>query len=158
MAAIFFSRRKVMPFNRSPILKVLWIEDNYPNLALVKRIVEIDGYIDFYSANNGTKGLVSAQENKLDLILLDIKLPEINGFQVLKKLKENKETENIPVVAISAHAMEMDIDKAKEAGFEDYCIKPFKMDTLLNILNKYKNKSPKNSRFGKTTNSLVKQF
>ncbi len=132
-----FEEKEIMS-NQNEVLKILYIEDNYINLTLVQRVVEMDGRIDFYFANDGNKGLESAQVNKPDLILLDINLPGINGFEVLKKLKENQKTNRIPVVAISANAMVEDIDRAKEAGFEEYYTKPIKVSTLLNIFNQYK--------------------
>ncbi len=82
---------------------------------------------------------MEAAKTKLpDLILLDIHLPKINGFEVFRQLQKTENTKNIPIVAISANAREKDIKKAKEMGFKGYLTKPLNVETLLETLNNYK--------------------
>ncbi|MCW8830909.1 MAG: response regulator, partial [Gammaproteobacteria bacterium] len=76
-------------------------------------------------------GIDLAVEYRPDLILLDINLPGIDGFEVLERLRENKLTCDIPVIAVSANAMQKDIEKGLEAGFDDYIIKPIVIKDLL---------------------------
>ena len=76
-------------------------------------------------------GLELAEEINPDVILLDINLPGIDGFEVLKRLRKNNKTCNTPVIAISANAMPKDIEKGMEAGFDDYITKPINIQALL---------------------------
>ena len=84
-----------------------------------------------WSAHEPMLGLELASENKPDLIVLDINLPGMDGFEVLKLLRQRNETSAIPVIAISANAMPKDIEKGLAAGFADYITKPIDIHTLL---------------------------
>ncbi len=119
-------------------IQVLYIEDNIRNLQLVKRVVEGQENINLFCAEDGLSGLDSAIINLPDLILLDIHLPKMNGFEVFLRLKELETTKNIPVIAVSANARNEDIKKAKEMGFKDYLTKPLKIDSLIEALNSQK--------------------
>jgi CheY-like chemotaxis protein len=89
------------------------------------------------TAQNGLYGFESAKEYKPDLILLDINLPDIDGYQVLKMLRNDEATEEIPVIAISSNSMPLDIERGLQAGFNEYLTKPVKMESLVDILNRY---------------------
>ena len=78
-----------------------------------------------------------ALEEKPDLILLDINLPGINGYEVLEQLRRHKETDNIPVIAVSANAMPQDIAKGEAVGFNDYITKPINTTALLQTIDAY---------------------
>ncbi|MCW8909709.1 MAG: response regulator, partial [Gammaproteobacteria bacterium] len=78
-----------------------------------------------------------ATKIKPDLIMLDINLPGMSGYEVLEQLKKHNETNNIPVIAISANAMPQDISKGKEAGFDDYITKPVDTNILLKTIDSY---------------------
>ncbi|WP_297417573.1 ATP-binding protein [Clostridium sp.] len=118
--------------------KVLYVEDNPANLRLVERILSQIVNIKMLSATSGELCLDLALAHKPDLILLDINLPGIDGFEVFKKLKMFKDTCDIPIIAISAHAMPKDIEKGLKLGFTDYITKPINIqhfiDTISNIL------------------------
>jgi signal transduction histidine kinase/CheY-like chemotaxis protein len=112
-------------------LRVLYIEDNVVNMALVVRLIERHTDLEVLSATRPEEGLELARRRRPDLILLDISLPGMDGFEVLSLLREREETRSIPVIAVSANAMEDDIARAKAAGFDDYLTKPIRMEGLL---------------------------
>jgi PAS domain S-box-containing protein len=119
-------------------IDILYIEDNVRNLELVKRIIEEQKGMKLVSAEDGISGLETAKKNLPDLILLDIHLPKMNGFEVFLQLKEIESTKNIPIIAVSANARDEDIKKASEMGFVDYLTKPLSVNALVEVLNKYK--------------------
>ena len=115
---------------------VLYIEDNPANLKVVESLFQYHSNLYLLTANNGTSGLEQAQQYQPDVILLDINLPDINGFNVLNRLRESDKTRHIPVVALSADAMTLDIERGMKAGFTDYLTKPIKLDLLMQTLDK----------------------
>jgi len=110
---------------------VLYIEDNPANLRLVTQLLGLRSNIHMWSAHEPLLGLELAAEHKPDLILLDINLPGMDGFEVLKNLRKHEATLNTPVIAISANAMPRDIEKGMGAGFNDYITKPVDVKKLL---------------------------
>jgi CheY-like chemotaxis protein len=110
---------------------VLYIEDNPANLRLVEQILSSRTNVNMISAPEPNLGLELAYTKLPDLILLDLNLPGMSGFEVLKKLKENESTKNIPVFAVSANAMITDIEKGMDAGFDDYITKPVDVKTFI---------------------------
>jgi len=113
---------------------VLYIEDNSANLRLVEQILMIIPNLKMWSATEPLLGLELALEHLPDLILLDINLPGMDGFEVLKKLRSQEVSREIPVIAISANAMSKDIEKGKEAGFDGYITKPVNVKELLSLV------------------------
>ncbi len=106
-------------------LTLLYVEDNPTNLNLVQQIIMEDfPDINLLDAPNAPLGLEMAKAHKPKLILMDINLPGMDGFEAFEKLKTYEETKNIPVIAISANAMQKQIEKAKEVGFAEYIVKP----------------------------------
>lgn len=128
-----YNSDQVLPENTKTIL---YIEDNPANLRLTTEIIDKYSSHELISAPDGRLGLELAVSQKPDIILLDINLPGLDGFEVLKKLKENDVTKNIPVIAVSANAMRNDIDKGNRAGFDDYVTKPIVVKQLLNAITK----------------------
>ena len=116
--------------------KILYIEDNPVNLRLVTVIIKKQSPHELISAPDGKLGLELAISLHPDLILLDINLPGIDGYEVLKMIKENSQIKNIPVIAVTANAMKSDIEKGTEAGFDDYVTKPIVVSDLLGAINK----------------------
>ena len=116
---------------------ILYIEDNRANLLLMKRIVEKKTPHEFISAADGLEGLDLAMASLPDLILLDITLPTMDGFEVFRELRSHDATKSIPVLAVSANAMDSDIQKYKEAGFTDYVTKPIDVRVLLEKVGEY---------------------
>jgi|GEM_PF-5508559 len=115
---------------------VLYIKDNPANLKVVESLFQYHSNLYLLTACNGISGLEQAQQYQPDVILLDINLPDINGFNVLSRLKNDEATWHIPVVALSADAMPLDIERGIKAGFVDYLTKPIKLDLLLQTLDK----------------------
>ncbi|GMR07837.1 MAG: hypothetical protein BMS9Abin26_0841 [Gammaproteobacteria bacterium] len=107
---------------------VLYVEDNPANLRLVEQILKRRKNIDMLSAETPDIGLELATEHAPDIILLDINLPGMDGFEVLKLLRASDRTAHIPVIAISANAMSEDIVKGKQAGFNSYLTKPLDLN------------------------------
>ncbi|MDH5395456.1 MAG: PAS domain-containing protein, partial [Gammaproteobacteria bacterium] len=116
---------------------ILYIEDNVTNFRLVEKIfMQLEGYT-LLSSMTAEEGITIAQNQVPDLILLDINLPEMNGYDALKILKSLKETKNIPVIAITANAMTKDIEYAMSVGFKDYLTKPINIPQFLESLEKW---------------------
>ena len=116
--------------------KILVIEDNPANLKLVNDLLTVEGY-DVLKATDGISGLEMMKEyaEEISLVLLDLKLPDINGLEVLKKAKTNTKTEKIPIIVVSAHAMEADIINSKATGCIDHITKPL---NIMEFLSKVK--------------------
>ena len=113
---------------------VLYIEDNPANLRLLRKIIATHTSLTLLDAPTAEQGLDIATAHCPDLILLDINLPGMNGFEALRRLQNNPATRNIPVIAISANAMERDVKKGLAAGFVDYLTKPIDISRLLSLL------------------------
>ena len=105
--------------------KLLYVEDNPVNLRLVRKIVATRSGIELFDAASVEAGLELAVQAHPDLILLDINLPGMNGFEALRRLRNNPVTRDIPVIAITANATAGDIERGLAAGFTDYLTKPF---------------------------------
>ncbi len=109
--------------------KILVIEDNEQNLYLIRYILEDCGY-EVFSAAEGKEGIVLAASLKPDLILLDIQLPIMNGYDVARSLRENPDLAATPIVAVTSYAMPGDKEKALAAGCSGYIEKPIDPDTF----------------------------
>jgi len=117
---------------------VLIVEDNPTNLKLLRDILTFQKY-SVLEAIDGKSALESVKENynKIDLILMDMQLPDINGLEVIQKIKAYPESLNIPIIVVSAHAMESDIKKCYEAGCIDYITKPINVQEFINKINSF---------------------
>jgi len=110
--------------------RILLVEDNELNRDMLSRRLMRRGYqVDL--AADGKEGLQKAETTLPDLILLDLSLPGMDGWEVLRQLKQHPRMKHIPVVALTAHALVTDRTRALEAGFDDYDIKPVEMPRLL---------------------------
>ena len=123
--------------NRQSIKTIVYIEDNPANLRLVSYLFKPRQDISLLTAVEPQEGLRLIEAEQPDLVLLDINLPELDGYQVLQQLKGHEATRNIPVIAISANAMKSDIEKAQSAGFVDYVTKPLDIDSFLKLVEHY---------------------
>ena len=110
--------------------KALLIEDNEMNRDMLSRRLARHGY-EVITANDGAAGVALATEALPDIILMDMGLPVMDGWQAAQKIKGNAATAAIPVLGLSAHAMEGDRDKALSAGCDDYDTKPVEINRLL---------------------------
>lgn len=111
------------------VAKVLYIEDNEFNRILVKRVLSVED-IDVIEAPDGIIGLELALANLPDLILMDINLPEIDGYELTAQFKKIRVLENIPIVALTANVMKGDKEKTLDAGCDGYIQKPIDVDRL----------------------------
>ncbi len=114
----------------APDLKVLYIEDNPVNLMLMEAMFDNLPGLQLVTANLPEPGLVAAAQVQPALILLDIQLPGIDGFEVLRRLRANPATAAIPVIAVSANAMSSAIERGRQAGFASYLTKPLDFELL----------------------------
>lgn len=115
--------------------KLLYIEDNPANLRLVARVIEQLDDIHLLTVHQPQLGLDMARANKPDLILLDINMPGMNGFEVLAAVRADRKLREVPVLALSANAMPKDIERGIEAGFNDYITKPLQITTFIAAVN-----------------------
>lgn len=109
--------------------KILVVEDNAMNLDMLSRRLVRKGY-EVVSAPDGREGIVSARREHPDLILMDLGLPEINGLDATRFLKQDDSTRGIPIIALTAHAMQGDREMALAAGCDDYDTKPVDLARL----------------------------
>ena len=111
--------------------KILYVEDNDDNLYMLSlRFESLAGY-EIVSAPDGAEGYAKATTERPDLILMDLNLPVVDGWEVMRRLKENAGTRDIPVIALTAHAMTGAREKAMEAGADDFDTKPVQFERLL---------------------------
>jgi CheY-like chemotaxis protein len=115
---------------------LLYIEDNLVNVLLIEELIRMRPGLTLESTGTGLAGVARAATLRPDLILVDIQLPDIDGFEVLRQLKQQPETAHIACIALSANAMPADIARATEAGFSDYWTKPIDFGHFLGALDK----------------------
>jgi CheY-like chemotaxis protein len=109
--------------------KILLVEDNEMNRDMLSRRLQRKGY-SIVMAHDGEQGLLLASSEHPDLILMDISLPKMDGWEVTRRLKSNPETRHIPLIALTAHALSTDRQKAFEIGCDDYDTKPVEFGRL----------------------------
>ncbi len=110
--------------------RILLVEDNEMNRDMLSRRLQRRGY-EVLIAVDGQVGIAMAQAEAPDLILMDMSLPVMDGWEATRALKASDRTRHIPVIALTAHAMSTDRDKAIEAGCDDYDTKPIELSRLL---------------------------
>ena len=116
-------------------MKILLIEDNELNLDMLTRRLERKGFT-VISAADGLSGIEKANQEKPKLIIMDLSLPILDGWDAAKKLKADHATKSIPIIALTAHAMKGDRQKALNAGCDEYDTKPVDFDRLLGKIGK----------------------
>ena len=110
--------------------RILLVEDNEMNRDMLSRRLARQGF-EVITAGDGPEGIASAQAVLPDLILMDMSLPEIDGWEATKRLKADGATQHIPVIALTAHAMVTDRYKALQAGCDEYDTKPVEFQRLM---------------------------
>ncbi len=111
-------------------MKILLIEDNELNRDMLARRLVRRGF-EVINSTNGADGVEQAQKEQPDLILMDISLPVLDGLEATRQIRRNRYTLNIPIIALTAHAMAGDREKCLEAGCDDYATKPVEFAQLL---------------------------
>lgn len=115
--------------------RILYVEDNDDNVYMLKmRLEMIDGF-EVLVAENGEVGCATALAELPDLILMDLDLPVVDGWEATRRLKANAVTRGIPIIALTAHAMSGSRDKALTAGCDEFDTKPVDLDRLLGKIN-----------------------
>jgi two-component system cell cycle response regulator DivK len=109
--------------------RILYIEDNPDNRLLIRRVLQAEGY-EVLEAIDGQTGMERAAEVQPDLILMDINLPEIDGYEVTARLKQLPGLSRIPIIAVTANVMKGDREKTLAAGCDGYIQKPIDIDLL----------------------------
>jgi two-component system, cell cycle response regulator DivK len=112
------------------MFKILLVEDNEMNRDMLSRRLVRKGY-QVVSAVDGAQGVAMARSEAPDLILMDMSLPVMDGWQATREIKAAANTKTIPIIALTAHALKGDCEKALEAGCDDYDIKPIELPRLL---------------------------
>jgi len=112
------------------MLKILLVEDNEMNRDMLSRRLARRGF-DCVIAVDGKQGIDMARSEAPDLILMDMSLPEVDGWEATRRLKADDATRSIPIIALTAHAMIRDKEKAMRAGCDDYDSKPVDLERLL---------------------------
>jgi DNA-binding response OmpR family regulator len=113
--------------------KILLIDDHRTVLRLLEAILKLKGY-DLLYAENGQQGMALARQEKPDLILLDVMMPEIDGFKVCQYLKGQPETAAIPVVFLTARGAESDLETGRKVGAQGFLTKPFLAREVLDLV------------------------
>jgi two-component system, cell cycle response regulator DivK len=110
--------------------KILYVEDNENNVYMLVRRLERQGF-EVLVAADGQQGVAMARSEHPDLIVMDLNMPVLDGWEATRQLKGAPETRAIPVIALSAHAMSGDRERALEAGCDEYDTKPVRIDSLM---------------------------
>jgi two-component system cell cycle response regulator DivK len=118
------------------IATILYIEDNCENRLLVRRVLEAEGY-RVIEAEDGLAGMDYVQSETPDLVLMDINLPKLDGYEVTKRLKQSPAMAEVPVIAMTANVMKGDREKTIAAGCDGYIPKPIDIDSLPSQIAKF---------------------
>lgn len=114
---------------RNPLPRILLVEDHIPNQAVIKAQLRILGF-DCDTACNGLEGLQRLEAQDYDLILMDCKMPVMDGYEATRRIRQNPKTAHIPIIAITAYAFMSDRERCLALGMNDYLAKPYWLDDL----------------------------
>jgi CheY-like chemotaxis protein len=115
----------------SVVVKVLYIEDNDDDVYMLKMRLELLGNFEVLTAEDGEKGCEVAAAEQPDIILMDLEMPVVDGWEAARRLKRNSQTQDIPIIALSAHALAGEREKAIATGCEEFDTKPIEFDRLV---------------------------
>jgi two-component system cell cycle response regulator DivK len=116
--------------------RILVVEDDPDNRRIVAKVLSVEGY-HVIEATDGIEALAQARAERPDLILMDLALPNVDGWEATRRLKSDPETRSIPVVALTAVAMRGDEEQARAAGCDDYLPKPARPAAIRAVVKKY---------------------
>jgi CheY-like chemotaxis protein len=114
---------------------VLIVDDEFDNLSVAKKVLSYGGAM-VHIAENGMDGLAVLENVDPTFILLDLSMPEMDGWEMFKQARSMKRLQNVPIIALTAHAMAGDKEKVISAGFNGYIAKPFRINSLLDEIRK----------------------
>lgn len=115
--------------------KILIVEDNEVNLDLLVQLLE--NHFSLLTANDGLQAIHQARAGQPDLILMDMALPELDGWEATRQIKSDPATQHITVIGVSSYAMPGDEERARQAGCDEYLAKPLDETTLFQFIEKY---------------------
>lgn len=115
---------------------ILYVEDNSDNRNLIRRVLEAEGY-SVIDAVNASQAIERLEKNRIDLILMDINMPDMDGYTLTTKIKGIQFFSKIPIVAVTANVMRGDREKSLEAGCDGYIQKPIDIDTLAQQIERF---------------------
>ena len=118
------------------MLRILYVEDNEDNAYMLKMRLELTDEFEVLVAEDGEKGCEIAAAKRPDLILMDLEIPVVDGWEATRRLKSKPETRDMPVIGLSAHALAGEREKALAAGCEEFDTKPVEFDRLLGKIRK----------------------
>jgi len=113
------------------VIKILYVEDNDDNVYMLKMRLELLGEFEVLAAEDGEKGCEIALRERPDIILMDLEMPVIDGWEATRRLKGDPQTHDIPVIALSAHALAGEREKAIAAGCDEFDTKPIEFERLV---------------------------
>jgi two-component system, cell cycle response regulator DivK len=116
------------------VTKVLYIEDNDDNIYMLKMRLELLGDFEVLAAEDGQKGCEMAAAEQPDIILMDLEMPVVDGWEATRRLKGNPQTRDIPVIVLSAHALAGERERAIAAGCDEFDTTPIEFDRLVATL------------------------
>lgn len=116
--------------------KILVVDDNERNRYLVSFILEKNGF-EVVTANDGLDGVETAREQRMDLIIMDIKMPRMNGYEATMRIKKLEGCQSVPIIALTSYAMAEDKKKAVAAGCDGYIAKPINPETFMDEIRKF---------------------
>ena len=114
--------------------KILYIEDNDDNVYMLKMRLELLGDFDVVAAPDGEQGCAMALAERPDVILMDLEMPVVDGWEATRRLKDDPQTRDIPIIALSAHALAGEREKALAAGCDEFDTKPIEFERLVATL------------------------
>jgi two-component system cell cycle response regulator DivK len=113
------------------VIKLLYVEDNDDNVYMLKMRLELLGDFEVLAAEDGEKGCEMALSEQPDIILMDLEMPVIDGWEATRRIKKDPKTQDIPVIALSAHALAGEREKAIASGCDEFDTKPIEFERLL---------------------------
>jgi len=116
------------------VTKVLYVEDNDDNVYMLKMRLELLGDFEVVAAPDGEQGCAMALSERPDVILMDLEMPVVDGWEATRRLKDDPQTRDIPIIALSAHALAGEREKALGAGCDEFDTKPIEFDRLVATL------------------------
>jgi len=116
------------------VTKILYVEDNDDNVYMLKMRLELLGDFDVVSAPDGEQGCAMALSERPDVILMDLEMPVVDGWEATRRLKDDPQTCDIPIIALSAHALAGEREKALAAGCDEFDTKPIEFERLVATL------------------------
>ena len=114
--------------------KILYVEDNEDNVYMLKMRLELLGDFDVVAAPDGEQGCAMALSERPDVILMDLEMPVVDGWEATRRLKDDPQTRDIPIIALSAHALAGEREKALAAGCDEFDTKPIEFERLVATL------------------------